>query len=104
MPDPQHNEPSPASHTGTIFGDLQNPRLIWAKGILFLVLGVLSTALLVARLPSLTEWALLCICIWSFCRAYYFAFYVIEHYVDPSYKFAGLSSLAKYLWKHRRSP
>ena len=40
---------------------------------------------------------LLVIAIWSFCRFYYFAFYVIEHYVDPTYRFAGLSSFLKYL-------
>jgi hypothetical protein len=27
-----------------------------------------------------------------FCRFYYFAFYVIEHYVDPGYRFSGLGS------------
>jgi hypothetical protein len=35
--------------------------------------------------------------VWSFCRFYYFAFYVIEHYVDPSYRFSGLLSFALYL-------
>jgi hypothetical protein len=36
------------------------------------------------------------IAIWAFCRAYYFAFYVIEHYVDSSFKFAGLGSFVRH--------
>jgi len=39
------------------------------------------------------------ITIWAFCRAYYFAFYVIEKYTDSSFKFAGLTSVVAYLWK-----
>ena len=34
----------------------------------------------------------LALVIWCFCRFYYFAFYVIERYVDPGYKFSGLGS------------
>ena len=37
------------------------------------------------------------------CRAYYFAFYVIERYADPSFKFSGLWSFVRYLTtRHRR--
>jgi len=35
--------------------------------------------------------------IWSFCRVYYFAFYVIERYIDPSFRFSGLISALRYL-------
>ena len=34
-------------------------------------------------------------------RPAYFAFYVIEHYIDDGYKFAGLSSFVRYLWGKR---
>ena len=44
---------------------------------------------------------LMVIAIWAFCRAYYFAFYVIEHYVDPSYRFAGLGSFVRYALRRR---
>ena len=44
---------------------------------------------------------LLTISVWCFCRAYYFAFYVIEHYVDPGYRFSGLWSFVVYLWLKR---
>lgn len=33
--------------------------------------------------------------LWGFCRAYYFAFYVIEKYVDPGYQFSGLASVIR---------
>lgn len=82
-------------------GDLTNPRVIKLKGILFLVTGVMAAGLLIYDAPSMRTVLLLCIAVWSFCRFYYFAFYVIEHYVDPGYKFAGLWSFAKYLFKQR---
>jgi len=77
--------------------DLKDPRLIYLKGLLFLVLGCLAAGLIVAERPTLKVAALLVLTVWAFCRAYYFAFYVIEHYVDSSYKFAGLSSFVIYL-------
>jgi hypothetical protein len=45
---------------------------------------------------------LLIIAVWAFCRFYYFAFYVIEHYVDPSYRYSGLASFARYLIRRRQ--
>ncbi len=85
--------------------DLTDPRWIKAKGVLFVVAGVLSAGLLLAQHPTLLDAALLLICVWSFCRAYYFAFYVIENYVDPGYKFSGLWSFVRY-WrgKDRKTP
>ena len=46
---------------------------------------------------------LLAVTVWCFCRFYYFAFYVIEHYVDPGYRFSGLWSFALYLLSKRRA-
>jgi hypothetical protein len=77
--------------------DLKSPTLIYLKGLLFLLAGLVAAGLLLVEAPTLKVAALLAIAIWSFCRAYYFAFYVIEHYVDPGYKFAGLGSFAIYL-------
>lgn len=83
--------------------DLQNHRLIIAKGILFLILGLFASALLLLEAPTLKVALLLGLAIWAFCRFYYFAFYVIQHYIDPSYRFAGLSSCVRYLLS-RRTP
>jgi hypothetical protein len=82
--------------------DITNPRLIYAKGFLFLLGGLLASALLLAEQPTLKVAALLAIAVWCFARFYYFAFYVIEHYVDPGYRFAGLWSFVRYLLRRRR--
>lgn len=82
--------------------DLKSPAIIWAKGVLFLFLGLFAAVLLVVQAPSFTVAALLALSIWAFCRAYYFAFYVIEHYVDSTYRFSGLISFLKYAIRHRR--
>lgn len=64
--------------------DLTDPRWIKFKGVLFLIVGLAAALLLL-------------IAIWCFCRAYYFAFYVIEKYVEPGFRFSGLGSAVKYL-------
>jgi hypothetical protein len=84
-----------------MMADLTNPKLIYAKAVLFLLCGLAAAGLLLAEHPTLRAAFLLVIAIWCFCRAYYFAFYVIEHYVDPSYKFAGLGSFLRYLMLRR---
>ena len=81
--------------------DLTSARSIYLKAALFLVVGLLSSTLLLADRPTFRNAALLVLAIWSFCRLYYFAFYVIEHYVDTQYRFSGLVSFARYLWKRR---
>ena len=83
-------------------GDLKNPNLIKLKGLLFLLLGFLASALLLIETPTLRHAVLLTIAVWSFCRFYYFAFYVIEHYIDPQFRFSGLGSFARYLMGKRK--
>jgi hypothetical protein len=82
--------------------DIRDPRLLYAKGILFLFGGLLAAGLLLAEAPSWKVALLLAIAIWCFARAYYFAFYVIEHYVDSSYRFAGLVDFVRYLFRQRK--
>ena len=82
--------------------DLTNPNWIKFKGILFLFLGLLSAMLLLLEHPSVKVALLLAITVWCFCRFYYFAFYVIQHYVDPSHRFSGLLSFARYLLRKPR--
>jgi len=71
------------------------------KGILFLVVGLLASGVLLVEHPEIKVILLLGIAVWCFCRFYYFAFYVIEHYIDPAYRFSGLWSFARYLWSGR---
>ncbi len=72
-------------------------------GFLFLFAGLLASAILLIEHPSLRVALLLGLSIWCFARFYYFAFYVIEHYVDSKYKFAGLFSFLVYLVRRRAS-
>lgn len=82
-------------------GDLKDPRLIYLKGILFFGGGCLASGLLLAEQPTFKIAFLLAVAVWCFARCYYFAFYVIEHYVDPQFRFAGLWAFAKYLLRRR---
>ena len=81
--------------------DLQNPKLIYLKAVLFLGIGLLSAAILLLEHPHWKTAVLLVLTVWAFGRLYYFMFYVIEHYVDPNYRFAGIGSFVIYL---RRRP
>ena len=83
-------------------GDLKNPRIIIAKGFLFLATGGMAAGLLLTDHPGFRTALLLLISIWSFCRFYYFAFYVIEHYIDPTIKYSGLWSAMVYLLKRNQ--
>jgi hypothetical protein len=81
--------------------DIRDPRLLYAKGAAFLVIGTLASAILLMERPSWKVAGLLVLAVWAFARAYYFAFYVVEHYVDGTYKFAGLGSFVRYLARRR---
>jgi hypothetical protein len=81
--------------------DLKNATWIKLKGVLFLLIGIAASALLLARYPNWEVCVLLAISVWGFCRFYYFAFYVIEHYIDPGFKFSGLWSFARYFILNR---
>jgi uncharacterized membrane protein len=79
--------------------DLQSSRWMWVKAALFLIIGFISSALILAEDPDWRILVLLALAIWAFCRAYYFVFYVIEKYIDPSFRFSGLISVARYIWR-----
>lgn len=81
--------------------DIQSPRLLYLKGALLLLVGVLASALILLQHPSVEVALLLAVAVWAFARAYYFAFYVVEHYVDGNYKFAGLGSFIRYVVRRR---
>ena len=83
--------------------DISNIKLLYLKAALFVLTGLLASALLLAVLPSLRNAALLAVALWSFCRAYYFAFYVIQHYADREYRFAGLFDFCMYLLRKRKN-
>ena len=82
--------------------EITSPSWLYIKGGLFLVTGLLASFLLLVESPTIQTAILLGIAVWSFCRLYYFTFYVIEHYIDPGYKFAGLTDFARYALRRRR--
>lgn len=90
------------SLTSGMMGDLQSKSVIILKGVLFVFLGTGAAGLLLFKHWSWENALLLGIVIWAFARAYYFAFYVIEKYVDPSYKFAGIWTAVAFLIRRRR--
>jgi len=81
--------------------DLQDPRAIWIKGVLFGLIALVGCGLLWLDSPTSRTAVLLILTLWASCRAYYFAFYVLEHYVDPRFRYSGLMSLAKHLVRRR---
>jgi hypothetical protein len=81
--------------------DIKSPTLLYVKGGLMLAVGTLASALLLLERFDIRTAILLSVAIWGFCRAYYFAFYVIEHYIDPQYRFAGLVEFLRYIVRSR---
>ena len=81
--------------------DVTDPRLMYFKAGLFVVAGLSAAAVIWLETQSVRTMLLLALAVWCFCRAYYFAFYVIEHYIDGSYRYAGLGSFVRYQWRRR---
>jgi hypothetical protein len=85
--------------------DLVSPSIITLKGGLFLIAGLLASTILIADvLTHSAGWRTLvmhALAVWCFARAYYFAFYVVQHYIDASYRFAGLVSVIRWLSARR---
>jgi hypothetical protein len=82
--------------------DIRSPKLLYLKGFLFLLSGLLASAGILLEHPTLKLALLLAAAVWCFARAYYFAFYVIEHYIDPGFRFAGLWAFVRYLCSRPR--
>lgn len=80
-------------------GDLKDPRLMYLKAGLFLLAGCVAAATIFVQNPTLITGFLLVITIWSFCRLYYFMFYVVQHYVDDSFRFSGIIPFVMYVLK-----
>lgn len=82
--------------------DLKNPAWMYVKAALLLVIGGLTFALLLVPQTLGSRIALQCLMAWAFARAYFFAFYVIEHYIDVDYKFSGLLNFFQHLFASRK--
>ena len=49
--------------------DIKSPTLLYAKGAMMLVVGILASVLLLLRHPRATTALLLAVAVWGFCRA-----------------------------------
>jgi hypothetical protein len=81
--------------------DLRSARAMWLKAALFLVIGLTAAVLVWIQAPTWKVTVLLVLAVWAFCRAYYFAFYVLEKYADPRFRYSGLLSLVRYVLRRR---
>jgi hypothetical protein len=82
--------------------DISSPKLLYLKGLLFLITGLMAGGLLLLDSLSVRTAILLILTVWCFARAYYFAFYVVHHYIDDSYRFAGLWDFFVWSWNNRK--
>jgi hypothetical protein len=83
--------------------DLKSKAWIVAKGIMFAGIAVVSVTLLLLEWPSFKLVLLMALLVWASCRFYYFLFYVLEHYVDRSMRYAGLLDLVMGMRQRRQS-
>jgi hypothetical protein len=73
------------------------------KGISFLLIVIGSSMVILIKQPTLMAVLALCVLIWASARFYYFLFYVLERYVDPSLRYSGLLALLSALLQRRNS-
>ena len=75
---------------------------MYLKAALLALILLGSAGLLLSDEPSWRTAALLAVLVWASARVYYFMFYVIERYIDSSYRFSGILSVLLFLV--RRNP
>jgi hypothetical protein len=68
------------------------------RGYLLLIAGLLAAGSLILEHPGLRTVLLLSTCVWCFCRFYCFTIYVIQHSLDPNFRFSGPGAFVGYLW------
>jgi hypothetical protein len=78
-------------------GDLKSKPLIVLKGLLFLLLVLMSAVGLFVQNPTWPTAALILVLVWASARFYYFLFYVLEKYVDPTLKYSGIGDMLRLL-------
>jgi len=83
--------------------DLKHSGWMYFKALCFGLIALICAAGLL--LPAF-EWrnlVLVCLLVWASARFYYFCFYVIERYIDPSFRFAGVLSVVGYVLRGGKS-
>ncbi|MHC4946842.1 MAG: hypothetical protein ACYTG1_01075 [Planctomycetota bacterium] len=75
--------------------DITSRTLLVVKGLLFLLMLVLAAGSILLLVPDWRVAVLLGVVAWSAARFYYFLFYVLERYVDPRLRYAGVLALLR---------
>ena len=75
--------------------DLKSKSLIVLKGVLFLGITLIAFGLLILDNRTVRTAALASLLVWASCRFYYFLFYALEKYIDPTYCYAGIWALLR---------
>lgn len=75
--------------------DLTSTPLMLIKALLFLALALLCGSGLWTSAPHLMTVVLALVLGWSAARFYYFLFYVLHTYVEPSERYSGLIAIAR---------
>jgi hypothetical protein len=81
--------------------DIKSKWLLHFKGFLFLATGLLAAGIILYESPNLRTLLFLIVAIWSFCRFYYYLFYVLEKYAGGDQKYAGILDALKYILRGR---
>ena len=81
--------------------DITSKPLLHAKGLLFLLAGLIAVGGVLLESPRLRTLALLVIGIWSICRFYYYLFYVLENYAGRGRRYAGVLDALRYIFTRR---
>lgn len=83
------------------FQDIRSKGLLHAKGLLFLVIGVVGCGAVLLEVPTLRGAFALGAGIWGFCRFYYYLFHVLENYAGRNRSYAGLWDALRYVFTRR---
>ncbi|MFN7588409.1 MAG: hypothetical protein ACK5UQ_07845 [Planctomycetota bacterium] len=75
---------------------------MFVKLLLFVLLAGLAATCLLLQHPTWTTAACIGALTWAAARAYYFAFHVVEHWIDPGYRFHGLAHFFSWCWRRVR--
>lgn len=77
-------------------------RGILTKAALFAVIVAMGATGVLLHEDPWYEVALLAVTVWAACRAYYFLFHVLEHWVGVEGRYTGLIDLARRLHRLHR--
>lgn len=96
--------PTNRGRMGGLSRDLQRPSSMILKAAMFLAITTLVGIAIAFDPPTsrVLSLAMYAVGVWAAARAYYFAFYVIERYCDPTFKYAGVWSAIMWVVRHRR--